>query len=74
MPFQIQIFGSRGTRTLTPSLDDLYRHLLEAFVGYLRTGIEPYPIEQEVELIAALEAAERSMTTGNPVEIDSVLG
>lgn len=73
MPFQIQVYGSQGMRTLTPKLDDLYRYLLEAFVQYVRTGVEPYPIEQEVELIAALEAAERSMTTGKPVEIKSVL-
>ncbi len=32
-------------------------HLLEAFLLFLDTGKESVPIEEEVELIAALEAA-----------------
>ena len=33
-------------------------------MNYVRTGREPYPIEEEVEMIAALEACQRSLDSG----------
>ena len=47
----------------------LYSYLLETWVNYARTGREPYPIEEEVELIATLEACQRSLESGSEVMI-----
>jgi len=71
--YQINLYGQKGWRTLKPDLTNLYAYLLEAFMEYLRTGVEPYPIEQEVELIAVLEAGKRSLKLGREVTIQEVL-
>lgn len=71
--YQISLYGQKGWRTVKPDLANLYAHLLEAFLEYLRTGVEPYPIEQEVELIAVLEAGKRSLKEGREVTIKEVL-
>jgi predicted dehydrogenase len=72
--YQINLYGQKGWRTLKPDLADLYSHLLEAFLEYLRTGKELYPIEEEVEVIAVLEAGKRSLKEGREVTIREVLG
>jgi predicted dehydrogenase len=71
--YQINLYGKKGWRTVKPDLTNLYAYLLEAFLEYLRTGVEPYPIEQEVELIALLEAGKRSLKEGREVTIKEVL-
>ena len=71
--YQINLYGKKGWRTLKPDLTNLYVYLLEAFLEYLRTGVEPYPIEQEVELIAVLEAGKRSLREGREVTVQEVL-
>ena len=71
--YQINLYGKKGWRTVKPDLTNLYAYLLEAFLEYLRTGVEPYPIEQEVELIAVLEAGKRSLKEGREVTIKEVL-
>jgi len=72
--YQISLYGQKGWRTLQPNLADLYSYLLEAFIGYVKSGTEPYPIEQEVELIAALEAGKRSLKEGREVTVKEVMG
>ena len=72
--YQINLYGQKGWRSVKPDLANLYAYLLEAFLGYLQTGQEPYPIEQEVEVIAALEAGKRSLKEGREVTIKEVLG
>ncbi len=72
--YQMSVFGQRGWETLTPNLKDLYWYLLRAFLDYARTGVEPYPMEQEVELIAALEAGKRSLVEGREVLLSEILG
>ena len=52
------MYGTKGWKTLTPDLTDLYCYLLEQFVHLVRTGEEIVPAEEEVEVIAVLEAAE----------------
>ncbi len=71
--YQIDLYGQKGWRTVKPDLTNLYAYLLEAFLDYLRTGKEPYPIEQEVELIAVLEAGKRSLKEGREVTVKEVL-
>lgn len=71
--YQISVFGKKGWQTVKPNLQDLYWYLLKEFIGYVQTGKEPYPVEQEVELIAALEAGKRSLQLGREVTIAEVL-
>ncbi len=71
--YQINLYGQKGWRSVKPDLTNLYAYLLEAFMEYLRTGVEPYPLEQEVELIAVLEAGKRSLKLGREVTIKEVL-
>lgn len=74
MGYQLQLFGDRGSRSVTPDLTDLYVHLLQAFVDYLRSDNEPFPLSEEVELIAVLEAGERSLSTGKVIIVADLLG
>ena len=72
--YQINLYGQKGWRTLKPDLTNLYSHLLEAFLEYLKTGQEPYPLEQEVEVVAVLEAGKRSLKENREVTLKEVLG
>jgi len=71
--YQINLYGEKGWRSVTPDLKDLYSYLLEAFLDLIETGHERVPIEEEVELIAALEAADRSLKLGREVQLSEVL-
>ena len=71
--YQVSIFGKKGWETVKPNLKDLYYYLLQEFISYVGNGREPYPMEQEVELIAALEAGKRSLQLGREVTIAEVL-
>jgi predicted dehydrogenase len=71
--YQINLYGQKGWRSVTPELKNLYSYLLEAFLDLLETGKESVPIEEEVEVIAALEAGERSLKLGREVPLSEVL-
>lgn len=71
--YQISVFGQKGWRTVKPDLTDLYYYLLEQFMAYLQTGKEVVPIEEEVEVIAVLEAGKRSLKENREVTLDEVL-
>ena len=70
--YQISLFGKGGWETMKPNLQDLYWYLLQAFLDYAKTGKESVPIEEEVELIAALEAGKRSLTEEREVTLEEV--
>ncbi|HIG28311.1 MAG TPA: Gfo/Idh/MocA family oxidoreductase [Verrucomicrobiales bacterium] len=70
--YQISVFGKKGWKTIKPDLKDLYWYLLKAFLDYVKTGKESVPIEEEVELIAALEAGKRSLNEQREVSIEEV--
>lgn len=72
--YQINVYGTKGWRSVTPDLTNLYSYLLEAFLDLVVTGNESVPIEEEVEVIAALEAAKRSLELGREVQLSEVLG
>ncbi|NNE91587.1 MAG: Gfo/Idh/MocA family oxidoreductase [Verrucomicrobiales bacterium] len=72
--YQISLFGQKAWATVKPDLKNLYWYLLKEFMNYVKTGKEPYPIDQEVELIAALEAGKISLKENREVEIAEVLG
>ena len=71
--YQISLFGKKGWKTIKPNLQDLYWYLLKEVLDYVRTGKESVPIEEEVEVIAALEAGKRSLTRQAEVTLESVL-
>jgi predicted dehydrogenase len=70
--FQINLYGTKGRRSVTPNLANLYSYLLEAFLDLVLTGSESVLVEEEVEVIAALEAAKRSLDLGRDVQLSEV--
>ena len=72
--YQISVYGTQGWHTVNPDLADLYTYLQERFIHMVRTGEEPVPVEEEVELIAVLEAGKRSLSEGREVSVAEVLG
>jgi len=71
--YQINVYGTKGWRSLVPNLSDLYYYLLERFIYVLKTGIEVVPVEEEVEVIAVLEAGKRSLSECREVTIAEML-
>ena len=71
--YQIDLYGRKGWRTVRPDLTDAYANLVRAFVEYVASGIAPFPPEEEVEVIAALEAGKRSLVEGREVTIAELL-
>lgn len=71
--YQINLYGEKGWRSVTPDLKNLYAYLLEAFLDLVRTGKESVPVEEEVEVVAVLEAAKRSLELGREVTLREVL-
>lgn len=71
--YQINVYGTKGWKPLIPDLADLYYYLQEQFIHLLRTGEEPVPVEEEVEVISVLEAGKRSLIEGREVTIAEVL-
>ncbi len=71
--YQINLYGAKGWRSLTPKLDDLYWYLIDKFLELVRTGKESVPIEEEVEVIAVLEAGKRSLEDKREVTLAEVL-
>jgi predicted dehydrogenase len=71
--YQINVYGSKGWRSLTPNLADLYWYLFDRFLALVRTKKESVPIEEEVEVIAVLEAGKRSLAENREVTVAEVL-
>ena len=71
--YQINVYGKQGWRTLTPNLQDLYVYLLERFLKLVREGEVSVPIDEEVEVIATLEAGKRSLAEGREVAVAEML-
>ena len=72
--YQICVYGEKGWRTVSPNLADLYCYLQEQFIQMVGTGKEPVPVEEEVEVIAVLEAGKRSLAEGREVTLAEVMG
>ncbi len=72
--YQINVYGTGGWRSVQPNLDDLYIYLLGQFLDMVRAGKkEVVPLDEIVEVIAVLEAGERSLAEGREVTIEEVL-
>jgi predicted dehydrogenase len=71
--YQINLYGQKGWRSVQPDLKNLYSYLLEAFLDLVQTGRESVPVEEELEVIAALEAGAESLRLGREVTLAEVL-
>lgn len=71
--YQLNLYGTKGWKSLTPNLADLYWYLLREFIELVRTKKERVPIEEEVEVIAVLEAGKRSLAEKREVMLAEVL-
>jgi len=67
--YQINIYGTKGWKSVTPSLQNLYIYLMERFLALVREGEVSVPLDEEVEVIAVLEAGQRSLAEGREVTI-----
>ena len=71
--YQISLFGTKGWRTVQPDLADLYCYLLERFMKLVTDGEVSVPVDEEVEVIATLEAGKRSLAEGREVTVAEML-
>lgn len=71
--FSIQLFGEKGNLRVEPDLKNLYSYLLEAFLDLVINGKESVPVEEEVEVITALEAGQRSLELGREVKLSELI-
>ena len=71
--YQLSLFGQQGWETVQPNLKNLYWYLLKEVVAFADTGKISVPIDEEVELIAALEAGKRSLQESREVTVVEVL-
>ena len=71
--YQINLYGEKGWRSVQPDLKNLYSYLLDAFLDLVQTGRESVPVEEEVEVIAALEAGKESLRLNREVTLAEVL-
>jgi hypothetical protein len=71
--YQINLYGAKGWKSVTPNLADLYVYLMQRFIALVRDGEVSVPIEEEVEVIAVLEAGQRSLAEGREVTIAEML-
>jgi predicted dehydrogenase len=67
--YQINLYGTKAWKSVTPSLADLYVYLMQRFLALVRDGEVSVPIDEEVEVIAVLEAGQKSLLTGREVTI-----
>lgn len=70
--FSIQLFGENGNLRVEPDLKDLYAYLLGAFLDLVLRDQVSVPVTEEVELIAALEAGQRSLDLAREVSLGEV--
>jgi hypothetical protein len=61
--YGLMVFGERETR-LVPVVDESYVHLVRRIVDFFQTGNPPVANAESLEVIAFLEAAERSRALG----------
>ena len=64
LDFGATVFGSK--RTVTIELGVPYRELCGAIADFFRSGISPVPLEETIEILRFMEAANLSKQTGTP--------
>lgn len=60
---------TKGGRTVEVRLDRSFFRMLQDIIRMFRTKTPPVPIEEMLEIIAILDAAQESLTTGKPAQL-----
>ena len=72
--FTVTLHGRTGWLSFEVTrMWDFYRNQLQASVEMARTGRAPVPAADTLQVLAVLEAGERSLRTGRPVRLAEVL-
>ena len=72
--FRLTLYTTSGRRTIEPDLTDLYLYLMQAFIDMVKSGAKfKVPLDEMVEVIATLEAGQRSLELGREVTVAEVL-
>jgi len=71
--WQFNLYGQKGWKAITPDLTDLYTYLLQAFVDNVIHNKQTVSVEEEVEVIAALEAGLISLRERREVYVAELL-
>lgn len=67
-PFGFTVFAEKGVYTTAVGTQFIYRELLKKVVEFFRTGRSPVPLEETLEIVAFIEAANTSGSHhGQPV-------
>jgi hypothetical protein len=71
-PYRVTVFGSKAVLDQKPGGD--YTPMLREIIKFFQTGISPVPMEETLEIMAFMEAADESKRQGgSPVKITDVL-
>ncbi len=66
--FQINLYGTKGYRSITATDSDyFYSNMLKHFVQMVRTKKEPIPLEETLEIIKVLVLGEKSRKNGKEI-------
>ena len=72
--FRLTLYTKSGRHTIEPDLTDLYVYLMQAFIDMVNSGAKfAVPLDEMVEVIATLEAGQRSLELGREVTVAEVL-
>jgi hypothetical protein len=73
-PYGATVFGSKGTAVSAPVTGSLYRPLLVEIVRFFETGKAPVDIDETLEMMAFMSAADESKKKGGiPVRLDALV-
>jgi predicted dehydrogenase len=74
-PFGATVFGSKGSKSSDPIDGTLYRHLVAEIVKFFQTGVAPVSLDETVEILAFMSAADESKRRGGqPVKLAELPG
>ncbi len=72
-PYRVTAFGTKTVADQEPGKGD-YCHMLVEVVKFFQTGIAPVPLDETLEIMTFMEAADESKRQGGcPVRLTDVL-
>lgn len=73
-PYGATVFGSKGSRSTQPVDGTLYRHLVAEIVKVFQTGKASLPLDETLEILAFMSAADESKRRGGiPVRLEELV-
>ena len=71
-PYRVTVFGSKAVLDQKPGGD--YTPMLREVIKFFQTGVAPVPLEETIEIMAFMEAADESKRQGGcAFRLDEVL-